>query len=348
MNKTILAGSYTTPESPEIARLLVDTETGAITPLASLKGISNPIYFAINKAKTRLYAAQAVEPDSRMKGAVAVYSLDSGLMPSLIGCKEFSFTVPCHISLNHKETKLLFAEYSFAHAGTIELNDDGTFSDKISIIEHHGHGPNEKRQEAAHCHQALPSPDDTTLFVCDLGIDTIKAYDLTQSELAAKPDCDFLTHAGYGPRHMIFNYSGTVAYAVYELESKVQVLAYANGQLSPLQEPLSMLPEGFAGETKAAAIRISPSGKWLLASNRGHDSIAAFPIKSDGTLGVPVISKLIASFPRYFDFVDKGDIIVVGHKMSDIIGTYRFNDADGSLTETGYTYAIHRPLAFIG
>ena len=352
MEKTFIVGSYTTPDNAKIRRIAVDCEKAAIRELAPVEDIGNPIYFAVSEARDRLYVAQATAPDAdRAKsGALAAYALDADLNARRIDLIPFPFSVPCHISLSHDGTRLLFAEYSAAHAGVVAINKDGTFG-ACSVVHHEGHGPNQKRQESAHCHCAVASPDDRVLFICDLGTDTVNAYDLAGcaggGTLAPLPENDFHGAPGLGPRHMIFNAAGNRAYLIYELGSAVQSFAYENGQLRPLQEPLSTLPQGFGGDSKCAAIRISPCGRWLLASNRGHDSIAAFPIKDDGTLGAEkVISQLTGRFPRDFVFASQ-DCVIVGHKLSDEVALYRFDGATGALTRLPATFAMPKPLAFV-
>lgn len=351
MKKTVFIGSYTTPEAAGIRRAVIDTCEGTILPLPVVPGVGNPIYFAENKAKDRLYVAQGESPDAGRAsgGTLAVYAVGADFGLKLLDSRRFDFSVPCHISLNPAGTKLLFAEYSLAHAGVLDLNADGTFAPGNGVVVHHeGRGPNAKRQESAHCHCAVASPDGATLFVCDLGTDTVNAYDLASPGLAPRPGLDFHALPGYGPRHLIFNAAGDRAYLVYELASAVQSFAFADGALKPLQEPLSMLPPGCACETKAAAIRLSPSGRWLLASNRGHDSVAAFRVADDGTLAdAPAISKLTGSFPRDFDFVGGTDCVILGHKMSDNVGLYRFDEATGTLARLDATLEMPRPLAFI-
>ncbi len=348
MAKRLYVGSYTTAEAPFIKRVSVDTDAVSFTEIEDWLRVGNPIYFALNRARTRLYVTQSGEPEGGIceGGTLAVYDISEDCA-RLLSLKRFDFTVPCHISLNNAETKLLFAEYTGAHAGVIELDDDGAFTDRVHVVMHEGSGPNKVRQEKAHCHQAVSSPDDKVLFVCDLGIDAIKAYSLEGDSLTALSDCDYITPPGAGPRHMIFAEDDKIAYVLYELDSSVQPLSYEGGKLTALSAPISALPAGFAGESKAAAIRISPSGKWLLASNRGHDSIAAYPICENGTLSSPVISPLIGKFPRDFDFVDGSDIIIVGHKLSDKVALYRFDEASGCLSFADATFDMARPLAFI-
>lgn len=348
MKKVFAIGSYTTPGRAGIELVVVDGDLGTIAHIGRVEGVGNPIYFARNDAGNLLYVAQTPAPgDDRLsKGAVAAFRVGPGIGPEMIDLVEFPFSVPCHISLARDGTRILFAEYSAAHAGVVSLNPDGTFGG-ISTVHHEGHGPNKARQESAHCHCAVASPDGRLMFVCDLGTDTVKAYSLGEGpSLEPSAGNDFHSAPGFGPRHMVFDASGTHAYIVYELASAVQALAYDGRGLSPMQDPLPMLPEDFRGESKAAAIRISPCGKWLLASNRGHDSIAAFAIRDDGTLlKTPVISRLDGRFPRDFAFVD-GGVVIVGHKLSDSVGLYSFDRATGALSRFGDMFAMPRPLAF--
>ena len=201
----------------------------------------------------------------------------------------------------------------------------------------------EYKKEAAHVHCTIPVPDGKLLFVCDLGLDVVAAYE--PEGLARLPECDYRTEPGAGPRHLVFAPSGRNAYLVNELASTVQSFSFDGRRLTPTRT-LQMLPDGFGGDSKAAAIRISPDGRWVLASNRGHDSIAAFAIADDGSIsGPPVISPLTGRFPRDFAFVPGTDIVLCCHKLSDELATYRFDSADGSLSRLGGTLAFERPLA---
>lgn len=89
----------------------------------------------------------------------------------------------------------------------------------------------------------------------------------------------FTAEPGTGPRHLVFHPNGQFAYLFGELDSTVRVLSYnkETGAFEELQK-ISTLPEEFDGENGGAAIRISNDGKFLYASNRGHNSIAVFAV----------------------------------------------------------------------
>src|SRR5262249_60188105 len=78
---------------------------------------------------------------------------------------------------------------------------------------------------------------------------------------------------GAGPRHMVFRPDGRFAYVINELHSTVTAFAYdaGAGALHEVQT-ISTLPEHFDGANSGAEIDVHPSGRWLYASNRGHNS----------------------------------------------------------------------------
>ena len=107
--------------------------------------------------------------------------------------------------------------------------------------------------------------------------------------------------AGEGCRHLDYSPDGKFVYCANELGSSVSVFAYENGLLK-LLDTYKALPEGFNGQNTAAAIRVSPDGKILYVSHRGHDSVCAFDIVGGCRLENPEWTKIAGSSPRDFNF----------------------------------------------
>lgn len=350
MKHVFFVGGYTTPRSLGIHVLEIDGATGALSPLSVVPGVDNPLYFAADRGRGLLYVACGAVPggDRMSNGAVAVYKIggDGGLC--LLDMRATGFSVPCHISLDGGRSVLMYAEYAFAHAGVIGLEADGSFAPGGGVsVRHEGSGPNPDRQEAAHVHCAVAAPGDGLMMVCDLGLDAVLAYDLGSlagGRLERRPGSDFRTAPGAGPRHIVFGGDGRFAYLVNELDSTVQALAFDGEKLEGLQT-LPMLPPVVLGDSKAAAIRLSPGGRWLLASNRGHDSISAYRVGRDGLLSGPVVSRLTGRFPRDFAFVPDSRFLLVGHKLSNELAVYEFDDRNGLVSRAPGSYAMDRPLA---
>ena len=84
---------------------------------------------------------------------------------------------------------------------------------------------------------------------------------------------------------MAFSVSGDTLYVVNELNCTDSRLPYHAelSELTPLQT-VSTLPPSFTGENICAHIDVTPDGRFLYASNRGHDSIAVYRIQEDGQL----------------------------------------------------------------
>ena len=351
MKYTTFIGTYTDPSLAGIHVLELDTTTGALRPLSILQGIQNPTYLALNRAGTRLYAVQGFTPGApaATNGAVAAYAVANGHL-TLINCYPTHATIPCHLSLAPDERTLVYAEYSTAHVGLFALNADGSIDPASAVTtQHTGHGPDPVRQESAHAHFAEVTPDARWLSVCDLGLDQVRLYDFPnwRQGLRADPARIFHSAPGAGPRHLRFHPNGTLAFLLNELDSTVVTLRYTGEGFRPLQT-LSTLPDGFTGESKSAAVKVSADGRLLLASNRGYDSIASFAIDpATGHLTRLAISPLTGSFPRDFEVVPSGNLLLAGHKRSNELALYALDPASGRIERHAETYAVHSPTCIV-
>ena len=174
---------------------------------------------------------------------------------------------------------------------------------------------------------------DQRLAVCDLGTDRVYTYDVTEAgeveEVAV-----YVAEPGTGPRHLVFHPNKAIAYLFGELDSSVSVLSYdeTDGSFTQKQK-VSTLPQDFDGENGGAAIRVSNDGRFLYASNRGHNSIAAFAIAEDG-LSVETIQIISTEgdFPRDFALSPDGAYVVAANQNSDNLTLYRRDKENGLLT----------------
>ena len=141
--------------------------------------------------------------------------------------------------------------------------------------------------------------------------------------------------AGNGPRHFTFDTSGNYAYMNTELGNTVTVYDYdSDGKLSPKQS-VSTLPDGWDGVSHTADIHVSPDGKFVYCSNRGHDSIAIFSIdQSDGRITLIGNESTQGNTPRNFAITPDGKFLLAENQDSDTIVTFK-RENDGTLTPTG-------------
>jgi 6-phosphogluconolactonase len=133
------------------------------------------------------------------------------------------------------------------------------------------------------------------------------------------------------------------------MKSSVAALRYdaGRGTLAELQT-LSTLPEGFSAESSGAEIAAHPSGKFLYASNRGHDSIAVFridPAKGTLTAGDRVSTQ--GKTPRGFAIDPSGRFLVAGNQNSGTLVVFRIDQQTGGLTATGTVVQVGSPVCVV-
>ncbi len=311
----------------------VDGDTGAIDVFGTLP-LANATYIAVNKARTRLYTSctDAAFGGTGANGGVAVYSIDpSGGKLTRLDAVGTTRGAPCHLSLSPDETKLVFAEYGKGTAGWIDLRQDGTFvkESRQVVVSADPVGPDKSRQDRPHCHCARVTPDGKYICIVDLGTDRVKIYRAKDGAFVR----DLVTTpAGGGPRHIAFHPNGAFAFVLFELQNLVTSYRYADGVFTPVQQ-LSLLPEGFADFSKAAAIKLSADGRQLFCTNRGHNSIAVFDVDAaTGGLARRGIMRLGGDFPWDFEFVPGGTILAVGLMKDKLVRTYRYDASACTLT----------------
>ena len=136
------------------------------------------------------------------------------------------------------------------------------------------------------------------------------------------------------------------AYVVNELQSSITAFTYdaSRGALHALKT-VSTLPEGFSGSNNTAEIQVHPSGKFLFASNRGHDSIAVFSIDSHtGALTLADHFPTQGKTPRNFEIDPTGKLLLVANQDANNIVVFRIDPDSGRLTPTGQTLKVPSPV----
>jgi 6-phosphogluconolactonase len=155
--------------------------------------------------------------------------------------------------------------------------------------------------------------------------------------------------AGAGPRHVAINPAGTFAYVLQEKAMTVDTFALdaARGTLRHEQK-LSSLPEGVAVAEgfSGAEILVHPSGRFVYASNRGHDTIAVFAVDKDrGTLKPVEHAAMGGKTPRGVGIDPAGRWLIAGNQRSDTVSVFRIDPGTGRLTHTGQSVAVGAPVS---
>ena len=145
---------------------------------------------------------------------------------------------------------------------------------------------------------------------------------------------------------MDFDPAGERAYVLNELGSTVAVYDrdVASGRLSPKQL-ISTLPEGWEGENHTADVHVSGDGRFLYASNRGHDSIAIFAIDAaTGELTPAGCESTRGENPRNFALSPDGRFLLAENSVSGTIVTFAVDAGSGGLEPTGDVLELPAPV----
>ena len=240
--------------------------------------------------------------------------------------------LPCHISLDKEEKYLITCGYIDGTINSWKINEDNTIHPKpIDEEKIKAKSIHPKRQTKAHLHSSFFSKDNNFLFACDLGGDQVLIYNFNKGQLTKKSI--YKTTLGGGPRHLALSKDNKYVYILNELSSQIEVCAFNSqeGNMYKLQL-ISTLPTTFKGNNTTAEILIHPNGKFLYASNRGHDSIAIYSISpKNGTLTFIERQTTLGKRPRNFNITPSGKVMVVGNRTSKQLVSFAINQKNGKL-----------------
>ena len=236
----------------------------------------------------------------------------------------------CYLTCSPDGKFLYCANYSTGNVAEFAIAADGSLEKLTQLIQHTGSGPRKDRQESAHTHCTVVTPDGKYLCVNDLGTDKVMIYPLSANGLDVAAATAWDADPADGPRHILFDRSGKIAYVMNELGNSVTALRYNDGQFERIGKYTS-LPSGCQEVTKASAIRLSPDEKFLYASNRGFDSIACYRVTEPGVLELFDIVSSFGSSPRDINYLPGETIFAAANEFSDLICFYRADAETGKL-----------------
>jgi 6-phosphogluconolactonase len=328
-----------------------DAATAQLTPLGLAAETMDPSFLAVHPNGKFLYAVNEVGnykgPNS---GGVSAFSMNhaTGKLTFLNELPTRGAD-PCYLTVDKTGKFVLVANYSGGSVIAYPILEDGSLGEASAFVQHAGHGKDPKRQEGPHTHSIDLSPDNRFAFVDDLGLDELFVYkfDAAKGSLTANDPPFTKFEPGAGPRHFAFHPSGKFAYVVSEMQSTVTAFAYgsAGGTLQALQT-VTTLPADFKGHNDDAEIAVHPSGKFLYASNRGHDSIAVFAIDSSkGTLTPVEFASTQGKEPTNFEIDPTGTLLFVANKKSQNIVVFKIDQKTGKLTPTGQVLEVPTPMS---
>ncbi|CAK0418206.1 6-phosphogluconolactonase [Burkholderia pseudomallei] len=355
----LLVGTYTGSGSDGIYVYRFDTDSGRVSPVSSAKA-ENPSYLVASRDGRHVYAVNELPGDAgpaSVRGGVSAFDFDAKT-----GALKFVNRVsaqrndPCYLSLSPDGRYLVVANYSVASDpggsfSVFPVEATGALGAAVLNVHHEGTGPVKGRQDGAHVHSTVFSPDGKYLFVQDLGADKLYSYrytpDGSRGLIGPTESRYTLAKAGSGPRHLVFGANGRFAYVTNELNASVDVYRYDDGRLAHV-ETVPMTAPGFAGKVGGGALHLSPDGRFLYATNRGDaNDIVIYAVNAaDGKLTLVGRQSSLGKTPREFAIDPSGKWLIVGNQDSDSVFVFRRDIASGRLEPNPARIRIDKPVDF--
>jgi 6-phosphogluconolactonase len=348
----VFVGTYTRQDSKGIYSYRFQPATGQLTPIGLVAETENPSFLALHPNHRVLYAVNEISNfEGQSAGSVSAFSIDGKTgMLTLLNRVSTRGTIPAHLVVDQTGKSLVVANYGSGSVAVFPLKADGSIGAASAFVQHTGSssGP---RQRGPHAHAVNLSADNRFVFVPDLGLDQVLSYRLDPNNGTLVPNDPPFTRVtqGSGPRHFAFHPNGQAAYTLSEMGSLVTVFAYdrAGGKLKELQT-ISTLPKDFSGTNNSAELEVHPNGRFLYASNRGHDSIAVFAI--DPTANTLTLVEHVSTqgkTPRNFAIDPTGAYLLAANQDTNNIVFFRIDQKTGRLTPGGAELKTPSPVCIV-
>jgi 6-phosphogluconolactonase len=344
---TLFIGTYTSTTSEGIYVYRMNSETGELTKFSSIKS-ENPSFLTLDRSRRFLYAVNEVpEFEGKSSGAVSAYAIERSGKLKFLNQQASRGADPCHLTVDQRRRSLLVANYTGGSIALLPILKNGTLGPAADVKQHQGSGPKEQ-QKGPHAHCIILDAHERHALATDLGADKVIIYrvDSATHKLKSGKQPWVTMQAGAGPRHLALHPNGRYLYVINELDSTMTTLNYnaTAGTLTTV-DTVSTLPTGFSDVSYCADVHVSPSGRFLYGSNRGHNSIVVFAI--DQRTGKPSLVEHVSTegnWPRNFVIDPSGRFLLVANQRTDNVVVFRIDTRTGRLTPSGQTAQVPVPV----
>ena len=346
----LYVGTYTTGKSEGIYRYRFNLSSGELKRDGTTGKVANPSYLALSPNGRYLYAVNEVDEFAGKKsGAITAFVVDQrtgelrelNQQPSLGGS-------PCYIEVEARGRFVLAANYVGGNVSVLPVQRDGSLGAATDMKQYEGSSVNRDRQEGPHAHCIVLDRSNRFAYSCDLGTDKVMIFrfDGRNGKLQPAQQPWVQAKPGAGPRHLAFHPNGKYVFVMNELDSTITAFAcdQSSGSLRAVRT-VRTLPDDFSGANTGADIHVSPDGRFVYSSNRGHHSIATFSFDNRaGQLAAVGHESTRGSTPRNFVIDPTGTFLLVANQRSDNVVVFRRDQSTGRLSPTGQMVEVASPV----
>ncbi|GAA4944892.1 6-phosphogluconolactonase (cycloisomerase 2 family) [Nonomuraea thailandensis] len=288
---------------------------GIVTIGGDLTRVTSPSFLAAHPSLPVLYAVGELE-----RGWLTAYQAQGAELAPLDERPSEGHS-PCHVAVDPEGGLLAAANYGDGTATLYRLDERGAFAGEPIVLRHTGSGPDARRQEGPHAHQAVFH--DGLLHVSDLGTDEIRRYRHDGTPLEP------ITLApGTGPRH--FAFAGSRLYVAGELD----------GTVTLIEGEHRTVVRASRHEGGNAPSHLQLHGDLVYVGNRGPNTISVL-LAADLSPVAEVPSG--GDWPRHFAI--DGERMYVANQYSDTVTSFRLED--GVPVPDGESYEVQSPACVL-
>jgi 6-phosphogluconolactonase len=328
---------YGTGESKGIYVSRLDAGSGKLSAPELAAEAANPSYLAIHPNRRFLYSVnEHIEMDGKKPGEVSAFAIDAktGKLTELNRAPSRG-GMPCHVMVDKAGKTLAVANWATGSAAAFALQPNGRIGEPGPFYQHTA-----EPKGQIHCHAVVFSPDNRYLVETDTGLNSIFVH-----RRDGKPDPPPLKLKNpANPRHLVFHPNGKWAYVANEAGPGCTMLRYKDGAFEEVGVTRTVPPEYTGRATPAEAV-MHPSGRYVMISNRGHESIAVLRIDpSDGSLTLVEAFQPGGTGARSFNVDPTGQWVFALMQRSGQIFPLRLDLATGKLSRHGDAISLPAPV----
>ena len=337
----VYVGTNSLRGSQGIYTLSLDTQSGKMEVIDTAAA-RDSAYLCLSRDGRRLYAVmESLEYEGKKGGGVASYQIEDGHLTQN-GQAYAGGGWPCHISFGPAEREVYVSVFRNGSWMIFPVDRAGRLLEAAGKF--HYSDPNGRQ---SHVHAAMLDPAGKYIAVADCGLDAVYLYGATSHDQVWREEFPEDT----GPRQLAFSRDGKYLYLVTETSCELYVMRYTpeeKEKLHVIQVVSTQRCDGYEGRNYAGGLHFHPSGKYLLATNRGHNSFAVFGVdRENGMVRLLGHKMLAGDHCREFAFTSDGKMLVAGLQHTDKIQSFFFDEKTGRIFDTGYTLDIPSPSAVV-
>jgi len=344
-------GSFTTTQRKArgdgIHVYRVDAATGMWTHVQHIGDLTNPSFLALSPDQRFLYS---VHGDGDYATAFMLNGetgeanlLNRGATGGNNGVRQ---------AVDSAGKFLIVANYASGSVAVLPIMADGSLKDQHQLVTLLGEpGPHKVEQASSHPHDIVFDPSGRFVLVPDKGLDRVFVFrfDGVDGRLSPAEPASVKTRPGAGPRHLAFHPKLPIVWVLNELDSTTETYRWdaARGTLTPIQF-VTTLPTDFTGYSTTSEIAVSPDGRFVYCSNRGHDSVAVYAADArDGLLTLIGWQLTQGRVPRFIGLDPAGRFLSAANEQSDTVVIFRVDANTGMLAPTGQVVKNARPVTIV-